>query len=198
MSAGWPLTSGIAQVTSGTLSRAGRVLPPGSPVGEIGFLTPNNQRNCDRGMHGGGASPNNNLRKAVGAVLSKSAIRLLLSCADQPTPTTEHRACGKNHRTERNGDRPAGGKHRTTRSSSKRNRLARCLEQREHAEHPLGPHAFTRLDLQNDGALFAGNVVRSCGQATSGRGAAFAKQKRNAGKPQELCPGSQPCMPSVP
>src|SRR4029077_2891178 len=64
-------------------------------------------------MHGHSASPNHNLREATRALLSKSAIRLLLSCRDQPAPTTEHRAGGENYRTEQKGDRPAGGDHRT-------------------------------------------------------------------------------------
>jgi CRP-like cAMP-binding protein len=198
MSAGWPLTSGIAQVTSGTLSRAGRVLPPGSPVGEIGFLTPNNQRTAtvecteaalvltityERLLEPYFQNPQFGYYFLV---LTSQRLLQNIAVRKEPSNRTKWRSPGWRETSNK------------TRSSSKRNRLARCLEQREHAEHPLGPHAFTRLDLQNDGALFAGNVVRSCGQATSGRGAAFAKQKRNAGKPQELCPGSQPCMPSVP
>jgi hypothetical protein len=161
-------------------------LPPGSPVGELGFLTPNNQRTATVEC------------TDAAQVLTITYERLLELYFQNPQfgyyflVVTSQRllqniACGENYRTKQNGDRPAGGNHRTEQNQA-------AIGIGSHHDLNSGSTPSARLDrtrlryrfCKATGGLFAGNFLRSCGQATSGRGAAFAKQKRNTGKPQQL------------
>jgi hypothetical protein len=159
----------------------GIVLPPGSPVGEIGFLTPNNQRT---------ATAECTVAAQILTITYERLLELyfqnpqfgLLFCADQPTPTTEHRACGKNHRTEQNGDRPAGGNHRT-----KQDQAASAIAWHDALNRSIG--SAKRRDS-------------FCWECCAQLRAPTVVVLRSPNKPfsalPELYPAPQPRMPSVP